>query len=119
VLWIGLAQACALIPGISRSGATIGAGRLLGWSWSEAARFSFLLSIPAILGGHLLEGVKQLGAGGTLPWSALAVGCGAAALAGSVGVRAVFWAYERGKVAPFGYYCLALGLTWIIVAGQW
>jgi undecaprenyl-diphosphatase len=57
-LAIGLAQACALIPGVSRSGATITMGLLLGLTRQSAARFSFVLGIPAMLGAATLEGVK-------------------------------------------------------------
>jgi len=57
-IWIGLAQACALIPGVSRSGATIAMARKLGFQRQTAARFSFLLSVPVILGALALEGRK-------------------------------------------------------------
>lgn len=60
-LWIGLAQACALIPGVSRSGATIAMARRLGFQRQTAARFSFLLSVPVILGALALEGKKISG----------------------------------------------------------
>src|SRR3989344_994574 len=58
MIWIGMMQTLALLPGISRSGATIATARLLGWKWDAAARFSFLLAIPAILGGQALEFFK-------------------------------------------------------------
>ena len=59
VLCIGLMQTMALIPGISRSGSTIAAARFCGWEWREAARFSFLLAIPTVLGGELLETARR------------------------------------------------------------
>lgn len=109
VLCIGVMQTMALVPGISRSGSTISAARLCGWDWREAAKFSFLLAIPTILGGELLETVKgHAGGGVSLP-------CYAAGFAASLGlglasVRFIFWVYEKGKVRPFAWYCLGVGL---------
>ena len=57
-LWIGLFQSAALIPGISRSASTISCAKFLGWQPRDAVRFSFLLSIPTILGGNCLELIK-------------------------------------------------------------
>ena len=113
VLCIGAAQTMALIPGISRSGSTIAMARWLGWEWVEAARFSFLLSIPAVLGGQLLETAKLLKGGEALyamPWEVYAAGFFASLGVGLVSVRFVFWAYERGTVNPFAWYCLGVGL---------
>jgi undecaprenyl-diphosphatase len=79
-LWIGIAQAFALIPGISRSAATISSARISGWSAQRATRFSFLLSIPAILGGCGMEWFKHMHAEAFCfyPWSYY-VGCFCAA----------------------------------------
>lgn len=113
VLWIGLAQTAALIPGISRSGSTIAAARFCGWSFPEGARFSFLLAIPTILGGELLETIKLIhgtseGAGAVSSMS-YAIGFIASLGVGLFSVRAVFWIYEREIIRPFAWYCLGIG----------
>jgi undecaprenyl-diphosphatase len=108
VVCIGVMQSMALIPGISRSGSTIAAARFCGWDWREAARFSFLLAIPTILGGELLEMVK--GAGGEVPVSCYVAGFLASFVVGLGAVRFIFWVYETGKVRPFAWYCLGVGL---------
>ena len=114
VLSIGLMQTMALVPGISRSGSTIAAARFCGWSWLDAARFSFLLAVPTILGGELLETWKMMRgsseAMGAVPWASYAAGFGTSFGVGLFAVRAVFWIYERGKVAPFAWYCIGMGV---------
>ena len=114
VLCIGIMQAMALLPGISRSGSTITAGRLLGWDWIAAARFSFLLAIPAILGGQALETIKLVresgSSSGTLPIDCCAAGFCASFAFGMIGVRFMFKIYERAIVRPFAWYCLCAGI---------
>lgn len=113
VLFIGAAQTMALIPGISRSGSTIAAARSLGWDWVEAAKFSFLLAIPAVLGGQLLETIKIFRGEGmlySLPWEIYAAGFATSFAVGIFSVRFVFWVYKRGTVNPFAWYCLGIGL---------
>jgi undecaprenyl-diphosphatase len=114
VLWIGVMQAMALVPGISRSGSTIAAARFCGWSWIDAARFSFLLAVPTIVGGECFETMKLLKGSseslGALPMSCYAAGFAASFGVGLFAVRAVFWIYERGKVAPFAAYCFGAGV---------
>ncbi len=112
VLWIGLAQAAALIPGISRSGSTIAAARFCGWNLKEGAKFSFLLAIPTILGGELLETLKLVNSPSTGVVSTIsyAIGFLASLCVGLFSVRAVFWIYERGSIQPFAWYCLGIGL---------
>jgi undecaprenyl-diphosphatase len=113
-LWIGVAQAAAIFPGVSRSGMTIVAGRQRGVSPADAARFSFLLSAPAIAGAALLEGASALGsgalaeAGGTVAWE-LTVGFLAAFAAGILALRWVFDWLARERFHQFGWYCLAVG----------
>jgi undecaprenyl-diphosphatase len=114
VVCIGFMQTMALLPGISRSGSTIAAGRLLGWDWLAAARFSFLLAIPAILGGQALETLKLL-RGSLAPAAEVSASCYAAGFIASfalglVGAPVMFKIYERGIVRPFAWYCLAAGL---------
>lgn len=117
VLCIGVMQTMALIPGISRSGSTIAAARFCGWDWRDAAKFSFLLAIPTILGGECLELLKGH-AGSDVSWSCYAGGFIASFALGLVGVRFIFWVYETGKVKPFAWYCLGVGVcAWIAFHG--
>jgi undecaprenyl-diphosphatase len=117
VLCIGVMQTMALIPGISRSGSTISTARLCGWEWRDAARFSFLLAIPTILGGELLESMKSHEVG-SVPNGCYVAGFLASFILGLLAVRFIFWVYETGKVRPFAWYCLSMGLfAWIIFNG--
>jgi undecaprenyl-diphosphatase len=117
VLWIGLMQTLALIPGISRSGSTISAGRLCGWQWIDAALFSFILSIPTILGGMMLE-ILKADQSFTLPISYYVGGFLSSFVVGFFAVQFVIKIYEKEKVKPFAWYCLAIGLiTWAIFHG--
>lgn len=112
-LVVGVAQAFALIPGISRSGITISAGNGRGFSPTEAARFSFLLGIPAIAGA----GVSQLpelldsGAFGV----DLVVGFAVAALSGYLAISWLLKALRRVGLVPFGIYCLLVGGLTVVV----
>lgn len=117
VVCIGVMQTIALIPGISRSGSTIAAARFCGWPWQEAARFSFLLAIPTILGGELLETWKGHPIG-SVSTTCYIAGFAASFLLGLGAVRFVFWIYEREIVKPFAWYCLGIGLfAWAMFHG--
>lgn len=106
-LLIGLAQGLAITPGISRSGATIATALLLGIERETAARFSFLLSIPSILGALLLE----LGDSGTeAAYPSLVVGFLAALVTGYACLALLVYLVKRGRLAWFAPYCFALGL---------
>ncbi len=114
---VGLFQALALLPGISRSGATIFGGLLLGLRRESAATFSFLLAIPAIAGATTLELVHFVGGemSGTTP-GALALGC---LIAFGVGLLSLEWLFrwlENGKLHYFAFWCLPLGAA--VVAWQ-
>ena len=117
-LVIGFAQAAALLPGISRSGATIGTGMLLGIRGREAARFSFLLAIPAILaaGGFKLTQTVGRVSLGKAEWAGFLLGALAAAVVGALAIKGLLAIIARGKLKVFGIYCLALGLAAIIHA---
>ena len=115
-LRIGLAQAAAILPGVSRSGMTIVAGRLRGMTGDAAARFSFLLSAPVIAGAAVVEGASAFsggapaGAGAPGTWALeLALGFAAAFLFGSAALRWVFRWLARERFHQFGWYCLSLG----------
>jgi undecaprenyl-diphosphatase len=108
-LIIGVAQAIAILPGCSRSGWTIATGLLLGVGFAEAAEYSFMLSIPAILGALVLTLVKEpgvLSAGSLAP---LLIGAAAAFLAGLVALRLLIGILNRGAFHRFAYYLLPAG----------
>jgi undecaprenyl-diphosphatase len=115
-LVVGCFQALAIAPGLSRSGATIASGVFLGFDRQTAARFSFLLSIPAILGAFIFK-VKDIG-GGFTGGSGLAYGLGAIAAAIS-GFLAVFYFMRyvrKHRLRPFAVYTLLLGAFVIILS---
>jgi len=116
-LLIGAAQAAAIFPGISRSGATIAAGLLLGLSAEKAAEFSFLLALPAIFGAALLELAAPAGsvlqAGLTLP--ALLLGSAAAFVFGYLAIALLLKVLFAGRFDRFAYYCWAVGLTGLVL----
>jgi undecaprenyl-diphosphatase len=109
-LLIGLAQAIALVPGVSRSGVTITAGLFLGLGRAEAARFSFLLSIPVIASAGTLK-VWDLTTG-TAPvdWTMLIAAAVVSGLAAYLCIAAFLRLINRVGMAPFVYYRLLLGL---------
>lgn len=111
VLLVGLAQGAATIPGLSRSGTTISAGMALGFERNFAVRFSFLLSLPAVLGATLLKVVKVAGAGGVdvklLPM--YLVGMVIAGVVGYFSISLVKLLADKGKFGRFAYYCWAAG----------
>ena len=117
---IGLAQACAVMPGLSRSGSTIATGLLLGNSKATLAQFSFLMVIPPILGEALLDVLKlmkgeSLG-GAELPMSALVVGFLAAFVSGCVACKWMINIVKRGKLIYFAIYCAIAGLVTLAVS---
>jgi len=104
---VGIAQAVALIPGISRSGITIAAGNSRRFRPTEAARFSFLLGIPAIAGAGLISLPDVLEAGGVTV--ELLVGLVVAAVSGYVAIAIVLAALRRIGLLPFAVYCFLVG----------
>jgi undecaprenyl-diphosphatase len=103
-LAIGFAQSLAIIPGVSRSGATISMGLLLGLRREEAARFSFLLATPITLGAALVKGRHMVGSGDGM---SVALGIVAAAVVGLLSIRLLL-AYVRNRdYRPFAYYRFA------------
>lgn len=115
-LWVGLCQGLAILPGISRSGITIAGGMWGGLDRQTAARFSFLLAVPAIFGAALYDLWDALGSGQAYHLSGpFLVGFVAAALSGYVAIRILLKVLERGDLAGFGYYCWAIGISAIIL----
>jgi undecaprenyl-diphosphatase len=113
---VGLAQAAALLPGLSRSGATIAAGTLAGSRPMAAARFSFLLSLPAVTGAGVMTLAKALRAPAPeagSPWTLLVGGLVAAAV-GVVALRLLLAVVVRARLSLFGLYCLALGTATLL-----
>jgi undecaprenyl-diphosphatase len=111
-LWIGTLQSTALIPGISRSASTISCARILGWDGARAVRFSFLLSIPTIVGGNCLELLKMAHSSTqTPPLSPCIIGLIASCTVGLNLIGRAIAYLEKGKLKPFAWYCLILGLT--------
>jgi undecaprenyl-diphosphatase len=106
---VGACQALAFLPGISRSGVTIGGGLLAGLRHEEAARFSFLLATPVILAAGLVE-VPQLFANG-VPVGEYVAGAVLAGLAAYASARFLLRYFRSGRLDPYGWYCVAAGLV--------
>ena len=114
-LWIGIAQACALIPGASRSGVTITMGRMLGFGAEDAAKFSFLLAIPVISAAGVYGLLRMLQGSGGIDWTLFGLAIGASALAGWVCIAVFLALLRRVGLLPFIIYRLLLGalLVWL------
>ena len=111
---IGIAQGCAITPGISRSGSTISLGLFLGIPAKTAAEYSFLLSIPAILGAVVLK-ISDIG-DATISIDIMAAGMLTSFIVGYIALRFLLVMLNRGKFSLFSYYCIALGLISLFVA---
>lgn len=115
-LVIGLCQAVAVVPGISRSGTTITAGMATGLSRSFAVKFSFLLSLPAVLGATVLSLIKALKEGiNTTMIPAYLLGMVVAFVSGFFAIKLVKMLAQKGKFGKFSYYCFAIGILTIIL----
>lgn len=118
---IGLGQALATLPGLSRSGTTIATGLLLGDKKEQMAQFSFLMVIPPILGKALLDSIDVIQNGiaatfgGIDPWTLL-VGFLAAFVSGCVACKWMLSIVRKGKLIYFAYYCLIVGTLTIILS---
>ena len=118
---IGLAQAAAVMPGLSRSGSTIATGLLLGNKKEKLAQFSFLMVIPPILGEALLDVLKAVKGGaeaatGSISLPALAVGFAAAFLSGCFACKWMINIVKRGKLIYFAIYCAIVGAAILIAS---
>jgi undecaprenyl-diphosphatase len=118
-IYIGLMQCLALVPGISRSGATIAIATRLGVSAETAARFTFMLAIPAIIGAQVIEGISQLRApepfAMTYPVGGLVAGFIVSIVVGYLSLSCLLHILQRGKLSWFGWYCLAAGIATLII----
>ena len=116
-LIVGCGQALAVIPGLSRSGTTISVGMMRGFDRAFAVRFSFLMSLPAVLGANVLEIKDALAS--NFPIEELPmylVGVAVSAVVGYFAIRLVKSLSDKGKFGKFAYYCWAVGLG-SLVAG--
>jgi undecaprenyl-diphosphatase len=115
---IGIAQACAVLPGLSRSGSTIATGLMLGNKKEKLAQFSFLMVIPPILGEALLDVLKAVkgeeALGGSIDPFALTVGFIAAFLSGCFACKLMINIVKKGKLIYFGYYCFVVGAAVLV-----
>ena len=116
-LVIGVAQALALIPGTSRSGVTITAGRLLGFERQDAARFSFLLSAPVILLATVYKGGEMVLSDVPVPWGELALGVLVSAVVAYLSIEFFMRFVTRIGLAPFALYRLVLAaiIAWMLL----
>lgn len=115
-LFIGIAQALAIMPGISRSGITISAGIFAGLEKSESAEFSFLLSIPAILGATILKMPDFIDSAGDFNLMVTyAAGAVTAAIIGYISIAYLMAVIRKGKFFWFGIYCAAVGILGILI----
>ena len=115
---IGLAQACAVMPGLSRSGSTIATGLILGNKKENLAQFSFLMVIPPILGEALLETLKLMSgtevASSDIPTSSLVIGFFAAFISGCIACKWMINIVKKGKLVYFAIYCAIVGAITVV-----
>jgi undecaprenyl-diphosphatase len=117
-LLIGLAEGIAIIPGISRSGATIAIALLLGIKREKAFKFSFIISIPAIIGAIGLTFYKESGtlASAGLDWSEILAGVIAAMVVGYFALKLLWKIIAKKKLYLFAFYCWLLGIALIVLS---
>ena len=116
---IGLAQACAVLPGLSRSGSTIATGLLLGDNKAKLAQFSFLMVIHPILGEALLDGMKMMkgeAVAGDIPALSLIVGFIAAFVSGCLACKWMINIVKKGKLIYFAIYCAIAGTATLVLS---
>lgn len=117
-LLVGCAQAVGTLPGISRAGITISAGMLRGFDRTFAVRFSFLMSLPAVLGANILEVADAVQAGGvdTSRLPMYLVGMVVSGVVGYFAIRLVNLLANKGKFGAFAYYCWAVGIVSLVAS---
>ena len=117
-LLVGVAQGFATVPGLSRSGTTISAGMALGFDRKFAVRFSFLMSLPAVLGATILKVKDALSDPASLPEGMLPkylLGMVIAGVVGYFSIRLVNLLADKGRFGAFAYYCWAAGLLTLVL----
>ena len=115
-LLVGVGQAVATLPGVSRSGMTITAGCFVGYERRFAVRFSFLLSIPAVLGANILSLSDAVKAGiNTAEVPMYLLGVVTAAVSGYLCIRLLKYVADKGRFGAFAYYCWAVGILTLVL----
>ncbi len=109
-LFMGLGQACAILPGLSRSGTTIASGLVIGLDKEFAAKFSFIISIPAILGAFVLQ-VKDIGSALDVNFLPVLLGFVASIIAGYLAIRWMLDLIKNRSLDIFAYYCWIVGIV--------
>ncbi len=112
-LIVGLCQACAIVPGLSRSGSTITGGLFRGFKREYAVKFSFILSIPAILGANILN-IGELTAVGNIDWGVYIVGALTAAVFGIAAIKLLVYISKKATFTYFGYYSFVVGAASVV-----
>lgn len=113
---VGFFQGIALLPGVSRSGSTISAGIFSGFSREMAVRYSFILGIPAILGGCLLEVKDAVSEGMKIQFGPYIIGFIVSAIVGICAIKMVSWLVKTDRFKVFAYYTAVLGTLVLIVS---
>ena len=113
-LIIGISQGLAIMPGLSRSGTTIATGLFLGLNHETAARYSFLLSIPAILGASLLS-FGDLSGNISVPVKTAVTGAIVSCIAGYFALNFLFYIIKKGRLHYFSPYCLIIGIISVLI----
>lgn len=116
-LWVGTYQAVALLPGLSRSGATIASGLIRGFNRELAVRFSFLMAIPAVIGAVVLKLLELRGEAMGIGPGPVLVGTVTSAVVGYLGLRWLIRITISGRLYLFSYYLWALGL--VVLLSTW
>jgi undecaprenyl-diphosphatase len=112
-LGVGLVQGLSIMPGISRSGSTIATGTLMGLSGEDAVRLSFLISLPAVAGAALLEGLTASPVPSEVIGAYL-VGAVVAFVSGLVSIKCLLAVVRNAKLRLFSYYCWSLGIAYLL-----
>lgn len=112
---IGVAQAIATMPGISRSGSTVSVGMIWGLEPSYAVSYSFILGVPAVVGAIILEAKDAVAQKLTLPMPVLITGFLSSVIFGLLAIKLVQWVIKGNKLRYFGYYTLGLGCLTILI----
>ena len=116
-LLVGVSQALATVPGLSRSGTTISCGLCCGFERSFAVKFSFFLSIPAVLGANLLQLIDAISTG--INWALFPkymAGVAAAMISGYLSIRFLKQLAEKKGLGSFAYYCWGVGAVTVILS---